>query len=200
VPAVVTVIRNTARRTWTFVRGAGPIILVFTMALWALLTFPRTDAAAGADETRARATQIESSYMGRAGKFIEPAIQPLGFDWKIGIGILGSFAARELFVPTLGVIYAVEGTDDAAEAAENEGLLASVRGDKWPDGRPVYTPLVGISLLVFYVIALQCMSTLATLKRETNSWRWPVGLFVAYTAIAYVASLLVFQVGTALGF
>jgi ferrous iron transport protein B len=195
-PAVATVLRNTFRRTRAFVTGAGPIILAFTMILWALATFPRAEAKEGDDPTAAHATQLEQSYMGRAGKMIEPALKPLGFDWKIGVGILGSFAARETFVPTLGVIYAV---GDEAEA-NDAGLLDSIRGDKWPDGRPVFTPLVGISLLVFYVLALQCMSTLATLRRETNSWRWPAGLFLGLLAVAYAASLLTYQAGTALGF
>jgi ferrous iron transport protein B len=199
VPAARVVVRNTLRRTWTFVYGAGPMILGLSMVLWALMTFPRTDAPEGADRTTAAAYQREHSYMGRAGKFIEPAIAPLGFDWKIGVGILNSFAARETFVPTLGVIYAVDGTDDAGEAAANEGLLESIRNDRRPDGRKVFTPLVGISLLVFYVLALQCMSTLATLKRETNSCRWPVGLFVGLLAVAYVASLLTYQLGSAIG-
>jgi ferrous iron transport protein B len=195
-PLLRTVARNVGRRTWTFVAGAGPIILALSMGLWALAAFPRAPAAAES----AGASQLETSYIGRAGKLIEPAIKPLGFDWKMGIGILSSFAARETFVPTLGVIYGVEGADDAGEAAENETLLTKIRDDRWPDGRPVYTPLVGVSLLVFYVLALQCMSTLAVLKRETNGWRWPIGLFVALTVVAYLASLLTFQVGSALGF
>jgi ferrous iron transport protein B len=195
VPGVKTVVRNTTRRTWAFVSGAGPIILTFTMILWTLTTFPRAEVTAADDSTRAHATQLEQSYMGRAGKLIEPALKPLGFDWKIGVGILGSFAARETFVPTLGVIYAVG--DEAG--AEDKGLLDSIRADTWPDGRPVFTPLVGISLLVFYVLALQCVSTLATLKRETNSWRWPIGLFAGLLVVAYAASLLTYQVGTAFG-
>ncbi len=112
------------------------------------------------------------------------------------MSILGSFAAREVFVPTLGVIYAVGGETDE----RSEGLLGSMRDDRWPDGRPVFTPLMGISLLIFYVIALQCMSTLAVLRRETNSWRWPVGLFLSYTLLAYLVSLAVYQFGGLLGF
>ncbi len=196
VPGVRTVARNTGRRTWAFISGAGPTILVFTMILWALSTFPREGAATAGDEATTHAAHLENSYMGRAGKLLEPALKPLGFDWKIGVGILGSFAARETFVPTLGVIYAV-GSDAEAEDA---GLLDSIRNDKWPDGRPVFTPLTGISLLVFYVLALQCMSTLVTLRRETGSWRWPVGLFFALLVAAYAASFLTFQVGSALGF
>jgi ferrous iron transport protein B len=199
VPSANTVARNVGRRTWAFVAGAGPIILAFSMALWALAAFPRLPAGAS-DETAAHTAQLESSYIGRAGRVIEPALKPLGFDWKIGVGILSSFAARETFVPTLGVIYGVRGTDDAEEASKNQGLLASIQSDRWPDGQPIFTPLVGISLLVFYVLALQCMSTLATLRRETGSWRWPAALFVGYTAIAYLASLAVYQAGRALGF
>jgi ferrous iron transport protein B len=214
-PSTRTVLKNTARRTWSFVAGAGPIILAFSIVLWASLVFPRdvecsrdfdaeialADAGAdedGADELRGleSAERLAHSWMGRAGKLIEPAIEPLGFDWKIGIAIIGSFAAREVFVPTLGVTYAAG--EDADE--ESEGLLASMRNDRWPDGRKVFTPLVGISLLVFYVLALQCMSTLAIIKRETNSWRWPTWMFVGYSALAYLASLAVFQIGMALGF
>jgi ferrous iron transport protein B len=196
VPSIAGVLRNTARRTWAFVAGAGPVILAFSIVLWFLAAFPRAERPAGADAAAAHSAQLEQSYIGRAGKTLEPALTPLGFDWKIGIGIINSFAARETFVSTLSVIYGAG--DDADETSEP--LRESIVNDKWPDGRPVFTPLVGISLLVFYVLALQCMSTLATLRRETGSWRWPVGLFVAYTAVAYLASLAVFQAGRALGF
>jgi ferrous iron transport protein B len=225
-PSVRSVLFNTGKRTWSFVAGAGPVILVLMMALWVTLTFPQNvqlerdfsgemaaieeriaTAPEGGAEEAALVSELESlgqvesaerlrgSYIGQVAQLIEPVIEPLGFDWKIGVSILGSFAAREVFVPTLGVIYAVG--DDAE--AEDEGLLASMREDRWPDGRKVFTPLSGISLLLFYVIALQCVSTLGVLKRETNSWRWPIGLFVGYTLLAYVASLVVFQVGGFLG-
>lgn len=193
VPSILTALRNSARRTWMFIRGAGPIILVLTMGLWALAEFPR--APKGPDGEPATA-QLEQSYIGRAGKAIEPAIEPLGFDWKIGVGILNSFAAREVFVPALGVVYGVG--EDADE--EDATLRERMRADTWPDGRPVLTPLVGISILVFYVLALQCMSTLATLRRETGTWRWPIGLFVGYTALAWLASFVVYAGGRALGF
>ena len=201
-PKVAGVVRNTSRRTWTFIAGAGPIILVLTMVLWALATFPRegvTESAAveaSAADTSGGTSQLAHSYLGRAGRWMEPAIAPLGFDWKMGVGIVASFAAREMFVPTLGVIYAVG--EDADE--ESEGLRQSIRDDRRPDGSRVFTPLVGVSLLVFYALALQCMSTVAILKRETNSWRWPVGLFLTFLAVAYLASLVTYQVGTALGF
>ncbi len=223
-PAFSMVLRNTARRTWSFVAGAGPIIVVLTIALWATLTFPQDveltrdfgAETAAIEQQMTEATpaqqaglsaqiaelrtlesseQLRGSYMGRAGVWIEPVIEPLGFDWKIGVAVIGSFAAREVFVPTLGVVYSVGEVE-----AEDAGLLASMRSDRWPDGRPVFTPLVGISLLVFYVIALQCASTLAVLKRETNSWRWPIWLFLGYTGLAYLASLVVYQVGLLLGY
>ena len=197
-PSARTVSRNVVRRTWSFVAGAGPIILVLSMVLWGLAAFPRAGNAEAAHGEGApvHTAQLEQSYIGRAGKLIEPVLQPLGFDWKIGVGILSSFAARETFVPTLGVIYGVG--DDADE--ENQNLLRSMAADRRPDGRLVFTPLVGISLLVFYVLALQCMSTLAVLRRETNSWRWPIGLFLGLLAVAYLASFLTYQIGSALGF
>lgn len=224
-PSIMGVLRNTGRRTWTFVAGAGPVILVLSMVLWGLSKFPGdvtysrdfpaeiaaleaqaegTSDEAAADlqegvatlEAARSAERLAHSWIGRGGKLIEPAIEPLGFDWKMGVAVLASFAAREVFVPTLGVTYAVG--DDADE--ESKGLLESMQRDKRPDGRPVFTPLVGISLMVFYVIALQCMSTLAVLRRETNSWRWPLGLFAAMSILAWVASFVVYQAGTALGY
>ena len=227
VPALGAVVRSMWRRTWSFVKGAGPIILVLSMVLWAGVTFPREstysedfDAQIAAlderidslpegdaareqlDERRAELTgrkgaeRLGQTYLGRAGRAIEPVIEPLGYDWKIGVAVIASFAAREVFVPTLGVIYSAG--DEADES--DSGLLASMRADRHPDGTPVFTPLIGISLLVFYVIALQCMSTLAVLKRETGGWRWPIGLFVAYTALAWVAAFAVTQIGRALGY
>jgi len=226
-PSTRSVLYNTGRRTWSFVKGAGPVILVLMMVLWGTLTFPLdvtlsrdfASEAAALDERRElvvddaaalaeldvqidelhgieSSERLRQSYIGRAGQFIEPVLEPCGFDWKIGVAILGSFAAREVFVPTLGVIYSVG--EEAGE--DHAGLLESMRADRWPDGRRVFTPLVGIALLVFYVIALQCVSTLGVLKRETNSWRWPIGLFFAYTLLAYGAALVVFQVGSLLGF
>ncbi|MCE9638295.1 MAG: ferrous iron transport protein B [Planctomycetes bacterium] len=230
VPVFRNVGRNVARRTWAFVSGAGPTIFVLSLGLWTLLTFPRDvtlsrdfaaeakpleSAVAAAVERNAPAEEIdrlthelaalgnlesaerrEQSYLGRLGKGIEPALKPLGFDWKIGVGILGSFAAREVFVSTLGVIYAA-GEDVDEESADLQDRL---RGERWPDGRAVYSPLAGISLCVFYILAMQCMSTLAVLKRETGGWKWPAGIFGAMTVLAYVASLVVYQTGLLLGF
>ena len=123
-------------------------------------------------------------------------IRPLGFDWRIGIGLIASFAAREVLVSTLGQVYAL----DADVPADSPSLRDALRRDVNPaTGQARFTPLVGISLLVFFVLALQCLSTFATVKRETNSWRWPMLQLVYMNALAYVASLAVYQAGHALG-
>jgi ferrous iron transport protein B len=127
---------------------------------------------------------------------LEPAIAPLGFDWKIGIGLIGAFAAREVFVSTMGVVYGMGADADETSAPLRERL----HSERWPDGRRVYTPLVGLSLMVFFALAAQCMSTLAVVKRETRSWGWPVFLFSYMTALAWLASFATYQIGTSLGF
>ena len=130
------------------------------------------------------------------GKAMEPAIEPLGFDWKIGVGLIGAFAAREVFVSTMGLVYG-EGADVDEQSLT---LRERMRREVHRDGHPVYTPLVGLSLMVFVALAAQCMSTLAALKRETGGYRWPAFLFVYMTTLAWVASLLVYQGGKLLGF
>ncbi|HEV2914527.1 MAG TPA: ferrous iron transport protein B [Pyrinomonadaceae bacterium] len=140
--------------------------------------------------------QIRNSFAGRAGRFIEPAIAPLGFDWKMGIGLISSFAARETLVSTFSIVYNV-GPD------ENEGspsLIDAVRDARRPDGTPAWTPLVAVSMMVFFVLACQCMSTVAVVRRETNSWRWPLFMVGYMLALAYIASLITFQGGRLLGF
>ncbi|HVJ15930.1 MAG TPA: ferrous iron transport protein B [Polyangiaceae bacterium] len=185
-------------RAGVFLKEAGTVILVCTIALWALLSFsPSTPPApvASKDQTvqTASPSAIEQSYGGRLGKAIEPVIEPLGFDWRLGIGLIGAFAAREVFVSTLGLVYGMDDLDDeAAPLREKLGAKA--------DGKPVYTPLAGLSLLVFFAIACQCMSTLAVVKRETKSWRWPAFLFGYTLVLAYGSSLLIYQGGKALGF
>ena len=219
VPHVPSVLRMMWLRTRSFLESAGTVILACTIVLWALLSFPRdtdraasfeaerTAAAASAGSNEARAARIDdidraedssrlrSSYGGRLGHAIEPAIEPLGFDWKIGIGLIGAFAAREVFVSTMGVVYGVG--DEADE--ESSTLREKIRAETRADGRPVYTPLVGLSLMVFFALACQCMSTLAAVRRETRTWRWPVFLFVYMSALAWVASFAVYQGGRWLG-
>ena len=204
VPNMRSVVRMMWERSTVFLREAGTVILACTVVLWALLYFPKHEpdtnvnrpAVAAVQGTKAQASeQLKNSYAGRIGHAIEPALEPLGFDWKIGVGLIGAFAAREVFVSTMGLVYGVGDGDEAVTP-----LRERIRHDTRADGKPVYTPLVGLSLMVFFALASQCMSTLAVVRRETRSWRWPAFLFTYMTALAYGASLLVFQVGRLLGF
>ena len=140
--------------------------------------------------------QIRQSYAGRLGHFIEPLIAPLGFDWKMGIGLIASFAARETLVSTLSIVYNVGA--DATE--ESDTLIGAVRNARREDGTPAWTPLVAVSMMVFFVLACQCMSTIAIVRRETNSWRWPLFMVSYMLVLAYVASFVTFQGGRLLGF
>jgi ferrous iron transport protein B len=141
--------------------------------------------------------RLRRSFAGYMGRGIEPLIAPLGFDWKIGVGIITSFAAREVFVSTMSTVYNV-GQGDAA--AENQNLARTLREQKRPDGTPVYTPLVAVTLMVFYVFALQCVSTVAVVRRETNSWKWPAFQWVYMGALAWGLAFLTYQGGKLLGF
>jgi ferrous iron transport protein B len=209
--------RHVASRVWVFIREAGTVILAITIVLWALFMFPKDDAleeriardrqvlvdgdasddALGTFDATSAAARLEVSAAGRFGRFLEPVLSPLGFDWKISVGVIASFAAREVLVSTLGLIYGLgDGTDE-----ESVSLRTAMANDTDPlTGKKRFTPLVGLSLMVFFVLAMQCASTLATTRRETRSWKWPVFQFTYMTALAYVASLVVFQVGTLLGF
>ena len=132
--------------------------------------------------------KLETSYAGIMGKSIEPVITPLGFDWKIGIALITSFAAREVFVGTMATLYSV-GDDDDGSLLLKEKMKAAVR----PDGKLVFNLASGLSLMIFYVFAMQCMSTLAVVKRETKSWKWPVIQLIYMTGLAYLMSWVVYQ-------
>ena len=187
-----------------FVSDAGKVIMVISLLLWLLASFgPLSDMKAvekqyemalkanpaQADEivVARKAAMLEHSFAGRMGHAIEPAIRPLGFDWKIGIALITSFAAREVFVGTMATLYSV-GKDDAELT-----LREKMRDAKREDGTPVYTLATGLSLLVFYVFALQCMSTLVVVKRETRSWKVPVIQFVYMLGLAWLSALLVYH-------
>jgi ferrous iron transport protein B len=175
-----------------FLRRAGTIILAATIVLWGLLSFPRVEPPPGLDAAEENRFALEHSIAGRAGRALEPAVAPLGFDWKIGVGLLASLTAREVIVATLAQIYAA--------ADEETSLRAAVQADVDPStGEKVFTPATVASLLVFFVFALQCMSTLAIMKRETNSWRWPAFAFAYLLALAYGASFVTYRVASALG-
>ncbi len=138
--------------------------------------------------------QLAYSLAGRFGHLIEPAIQPLGYDWKMGVGLVGAFAAREVFVSTMGIVYSAGNADEDAQP-----LTAAMRADRYADGRPVWTPAVAVSLLVWFVLAMQCMSTLAVVRRETGTWKWPVFMLLYMNALAYVVALGVYQVASRMG-
>lgn len=227
-PTLRSVGRQTLERAGVFLKEAGTVILVCTIALWALLTYPKPDApqpletvavASWQHHLPDSATSVESvdvaqladngdavaqwhadklagSLGGKLGRAIEPAIAPLGFDWKLGVGIIGAFAAREVFVSTMGLVYGIGA--DADE--ESKPLRDRIEADKHADGTPIYTPLMGLSLMIFFALACQCMSTLAVVKRETRSWKWPTFLFGYMTVLAWLFSFLVYQGGKMLGF
>jgi ferrous iron transport protein B len=187
-PALKTVLIHMWERASIFIRRAGTVILALSILIWAASTYPKSD-------SPDPSVQLANSFAGKAGHFIEPVIKPLGYDWKIGIGLIASFAAREVFNSTMGVIYAVE-----SEGDDIAPLRDRVREETWPDGGAVYTPLVCLSLMVFYVFAMQCLSTVAVVRRETNGWRWPLFQLGYMSAAAYVLALVVYQVGRALGY
>jgi len=143
---------------------------------------------AGAKEVAGQ--QLRHSFAGRFGHVIEPVIRPLGYDWKMGVGLVGAFAAREVFVSTLGIVYSV---GDAEEGTTD--LEGAMKADRYADGRPVWTPLVAASLLVWFVLAMQCMSTLAIVRRETGTWRWPLLMLLYMNGLAYVVCFAIYQVG-----
>ncbi len=196
-PRLTDVVLMVGRRARMFLTEAGTVILACSIVLWALLNFPRQpeEKLAGLDPVEQHALSLSESYGGQLGHAIEPTIAPLGFDWKIGVGLIGAFAAREVFVATLGVVYA------AGEEVDEEDLTLrdKLRTEKKADGSTAYTPLVGLSLLVFFALACQCMSTLAVVKRETKGYRWPAFLFGYMTVLAWVTSFIVYQGGRLLG-
>lgn len=199
-------------RAKVFVKIAGTIILFMSMLIWALLYFPRSDAddeayrnayAALPQNIRETITeenfvlerQTENSYLGRFGKFIEPAFRSAGFDWRISTAILAAFPAREVVVPTLGIIFTV-GSDTDERSHDLRHALDSAT---WPDGNKLMTPWTAVGLMAFFALCAQCMGTLATVKRETGSWKWPVFMFVYMSGLAYIAAVAIHQLGRVFG-
>jgi ferrous iron transport protein B len=189
----------------SFVLGAGKVILVISVLLWFLASYGPSGALEQAEEQAITAFEvqgagdmskedmiaaykIQQSYIGIMGRFIEPAIEPLGFDWKIGIALLTSFAAREVFVGTMATIYSIGNTDD--EKTIREKMASEVRAS---DGSNLYSPATSLSLLLFYVFAMQCMSTMAVVRRETGTWKWPVVQFLFMGLLAYASAFIAFQ-------
>ena len=185
------IVRHVFERGRAFVAKAGTIILGLSILLWALSTYPKSQSD---DEAEA----LAHSAMGRIGAVIEPVVKPLGFDGRVGTAIITSFAAREVFVSSMAVLFRVEEADD--EEQTRETLRERLSAANWPDGSPLFTPLAMISLLVFYIYALQCLPTTAVVARETGSWKWAIAQFVFMCGFAYLSSLLVFQTGRLIGF
>lgn len=187
-------LRVTLARMWErsvlFLRRAGTVILSISVIIWALSTYPKPSSPAATPSDA-----LAQSAAGKLGHFIEPLIKPLGYDWKIGVGIISSFAAREVFVSTMSVIYSIENGEEDTQALR-EAMLA----ERNAGGALVYTPLVCLGLMVFYVLSMQCLSTVVVVRRETNSWKWPLFQIAYMTALAWIAAFLVFQVGRLLGF
>jgi ferrous iron transport protein B len=222
IPSLRTTLLYTWDRAKVFVTQAGTVILVISMALWALSTYPKSNPPAAAErlvaESAARAAAGDSvgadtlaaeadaltarhalshSMAGRLGHWIEPVVRPLGYDWQIGIGIITSFAAREVIVSTLSIVYGL-GADAADENADS--LYDTMRKATHADGRPVFTVAASVSLLVFYVLAMQCLPTQAATRRETNSWKWPLFQLAYMSALAYGAAFLAYQTLRLLGY
>ena len=205
-PMLKNVAITVIEKTKTFVLEAGKIILAISIILWVMASFGpgekfnNSEAIVSQEnpnilevdlQDKIAAYRLEHSYIGIVGKTIEPLIKPLGYDWKIGIGLVASFAAREVFVGTLATIYSV------GSASENEGIdtiKTKMSNERYSDGSKVFTFASGISLLLFYAFAMQCMSTLAIVKRETKSWKWPIIQLFSMSIIAYLFALVAFQI------
>ena len=215
VPGLRVALLHTFDRATIFVKQAGTIILAISLILWALSYYPKSSPPVAAVAMTAQAVQLkangdtnqaaallatadrltaqhslQNSFAGKIGRVIEPVIAPLGYDWQIGIGIFSSFAAREVIVSTLAIVY---GVGDNADENNRSSLYDSLRRATRSDGTPIFNVATCASLLVFYILAAQCLSTTAVVRRETNSWKWPLFQIFYMTGLAYVAALIVYQ-------
>jgi ferrous iron transport protein B len=228
-PLLRVVARHMWDRSRLFLRRAGTVILGINILLWFLATYPRSaeihkdfatrraalvakpsaevssppstpdsrrSTLAALDNEEAGA-KLRHSFAGHLGRFIEPVIAPLGFDWKMGIGIVSSFAAREVFVSTMSTVYNVGKTEKTESSMKS--LAKTLQSQRKPDGAPVYTPLIAVTLMVFYVFALQCVSTVAIVRRETNSWKWPIFQWLYMGVLAWGLAFCTFHLGHLLG-
>ncbi len=194
VPKWDVVLKNVADRGWVFIKEAGKVIVAISIVLWFLASFPGADESEYATNSYEGETiesyQLRNSFAGKFGQIIEPTIEPLGFDWKIGIGLITSFAAREVMVGTLNTIYSIEGDDEDIVTLKQK-LIEDTNPET---GEPIYTLATALSLMIFFALAMQCMSTIAIVRRETNSWKWPTAMFVYMSALAYICSLATYQI------
>lgn len=212
-PNLQTVLIKLMDRARIFLKRAGTVIFVVAIIVWGLAYFPRSaeivsnleSAISRAEssfngpqleqevrslENIAASDQLAQSYLGRAGRFVEPVFAPLGWDWRVSAAVIAGFPAREVVVAVMGTIYAV------GEDAEEASLTEKLRSATWPDGRPIFTLPMVLGLLLFYAWCLQCAATIATIRRETNSWSWPLFAWTYMTAIGYIGALLIYQLGS----
>jgi ferrous iron transport protein B len=211
--------------TWFAVKGflktAGTVIFVATIIVWALAYFPRSEEleqkftqerqtieAQGGEgvaerlaevDAREAAAHLENSYLASMGRAVQPVFEPAGFDWRMTVGVLAAFPARELVIPTLGTLYSL-GEVDADPDAPDPSLQEALRSAKGPDGKPSMNGLIALAVMVFFALCSQCAATLAAIRRETHSWRWPVFVFVYMTVLAWLAAVAIYQIGSLLGF
>ncbi len=213
-PNLQTVLIQLLGRVKVFLYRAGTVIFTVAVVVWALAYYPRSDtigpevqrqqqvaeSSMSGEELRvelesidnvASAAQLEQSWLGRAGKVVEPVFKPLGWDWRVSAAVIAGFPAREVVIAVLGTVYAV------GDEADERTLSGRLKASTWADGSPVFTLPMVFGLLIFYACCLQCAATLAVIRRETNSWRWPIFAWVYMTSIGYFGALLVFQLGSA---
>lgn len=224
-PSPRIVLHRVYDRVKAFVLRAGTLIFCTTVLVWAAAYFPedhspelkiqaeiaQLEEAAGESPTPEQTAQLDQlqeqahqisgrlladSYLGRSGRMIEPLVKPLGWDWRIGVSVIASFPAREVVLATLGTIFSL-GSEVADDGEENTSrFVSALQSSTWPDGRPLFTIPVAVSIMVFFALCAQCAATLMIIRRETNSWRWPIVTFVYMTGLAYVAAFVVYQVGS----
>ena len=226
-PSPRIVLHRVYDRVKAFVLRAGTLIFCTTVLVWAAAYFPEDhsqelqlqreiaqfEEVAGETPTDQQSSQLgqlqdqlhqvsgqllADSYLGRSGRWVEPLVKPLGWDWRIGVSVIASFPAREVVLATMGTIFSL-GSEVADDGEENKNrFVSALQNAKWPDGRPLFTLPVAVSIMVFFALCAQCAATLMIIRRETNSWRWPIVTFVYMTGLAYVAAFVVFQVGSLL--
>ncbi|MEQ1821232.1 MAG: ferrous iron transport protein B [Fimbriimonadaceae bacterium] len=196
------------QRGRVFLQTAGTMIFFMSILIWAASYFPRSDEAkaryrleyfaaprSGREDAYIREQELRNSYLGQAGRAIEPVFLPAGFDWRITTSILAAFPAREVVVPSMGILFTI-----GDQEPESGAMRKAIQGAKWPDGKPLLTEWTAVGLMVFFALCAQCMATLATAKRETNSWKWPLFMFGYMTTLAYLAAVGVHQLGRILGY
>jgi ferrous iron transport protein B len=205
-PNVQTVLIKLMDRVRVFLKRAGTVILSVAVIVWFLAYYPRAEIqpaqgnnqafdlaaeiANSQAENEAAAAQMEQSWLGRLGRRVEPVFQPLGWDWRVSSAVIAGFPAREVVVAVMGTLYAV------GSEADDVSLSEKLKSARWPDGKPIFTMPMVLGLMVFYAWCLQCAATLATIRRETNSWRWPVIAWSYMTALGYLGALIIYQTGS----